>query len=132
LNACVLQMASVMVQQPTLEQEGDRRLSEWSKWQRGDYGTGYPTIAPFARLVTPSTEHLGDLPEEVAETDKAVCILKHRTNGILFSVIEQHYLKADAVDVKARVLGKSRAGFYRLVARARVKVVLLVKDLRGK
>jgi len=126
MNAVAVDVFNCM-QSDALAQEGDRRLTEWARWQRGGVGTGYPVIVPFARLVTPTPAGLviGPLPEDVARTDRAVCELRFRAHGMLWGVIEQHYLRSDAVDVKCARLGKSRAGFYRLLDRARIKIQMI-------
>lgn len=112
----------------TYEAEGDRRLEEWARWQRGGGAAGFPGIEPFERLVAPSSGlPIGPMPAEVAATDRAVCALKRREKGVLWRVIEQHYLTDHAVDVKARRLGRSRAGFYRLLKRAQAKVADIVR-----
>lgn len=114
----------------TVQAEGDRLLEEWSKWQRGGGASGYPTMEPFERLVTPSSGlPIGPMPTNVALTDRAVCILKQRHASILWSAIKQHYLTYTAVDVKAARLGKSRAGFYRLLKRAQARVADIVTTI---
>jgi len=118
-----------IVVQPSSVEEGGRLLTEWAKWQRGGNGRGYPSIVPFARLVTPTPADLiiGPLPEEIARTDRAVCELRFRSNRMLWLAIEQHYLCDDVVDVKCARLGLNRSPFYRLVDRAKSKVFDLVR-----
>jgi hypothetical protein len=114
--------------QRTCEADGHRLLEEWRKWQRGGGAAGYPHIEPFERLVSPSGGlPIGPMPDEVAATDRAVCALKHREKGMLWRVIEQHYLKDDPVDVKSARLGKSRAGFYRLLKRSQSRIADIVR-----
>lgn len=111
------------------EQEGDRRLTEWAKWTRGDDGAlGYPRIQPFTRLITPASGGpVGPMPEEVAITDRAVCVIKNREHSVLWRAIRQQYLRNDAITVSMRECSVSRAGYYRLVKRAQRAVMDLVR-----
>lgn len=121
---------AVPEERSTVQAEGDRLLEEWAKWQRGGGASGYPTMEPFERLVTPSSGlPIGPMPANVAMTDRAVCILKQRHASILWAVIKQHYLTDTAIDVKAAKVGKSRAGFYRLLKRAQARVADIVLTL---
>lgn len=116
---------------PTNEQEGDRRLTEWAKWTRGDDGVqGYPTVEPFTRLVTPTgSGPVGPMPDEVAETDRAVCVLRNRHESVLWRAIQQNYLRHDSITVNMSVCGDvSRAGYYRLVKRAQRAIMQLVRS----
>lgn len=110
-------------------EEGGRLLSEWALYQKGGSGRGYPAMEPFTRLVTPTAGIvlIGPLPEEVAKTDRAVCVLRSHADHQLWCAIEQHYLRDDAAPVKWARLGKTRSGFYRLVDRAKARVFDLVQ-----
>lgn len=115
--------------QITNEQEGDRRLTEWAKWTRGDDGAlGYPKIEPFTRLVTPSGGGpVGPMPTEVAATDRAVCVIRNRHHSVLWRAIRQYYLRRDAITVSMHECSVSRAGYYRLVKRAQRAVMELLR-----
>lgn len=115
--------------QTTLEEQGDTRLKSWAEWTRGDdAGLGYPKIEPYTRLVTPTGSYpAGPMPSDVAETDRAVCVIKQRHDSMLWRAIRQFYLTHDAVTVSMRECCCSRAGYYRLVDRARRKVMELVR-----
>lgn len=119
----------VSAQPQTYEQQGDERLKAWALWSRGDdAGLGYPKIEPYTRLVTPTGGGpTGPMPDEVAETDRAVCVLKNRQDSVLWRAIRQAYLRNDAVTVSMRVCSTSRAGYYRLVKRAQRAVMNLVR-----
>ena len=112
----------------TLTEQGKARLEEWAKWTRGESSNGYPHITPFARLVTPTPNVLGEMPPDVAATDRAVATLRHRHKSVLWRAIEQYFLKHDAVTVSMRACSTSRAGFYRFVDRACVKIMHLVRE----
>lgn len=117
----------------TYEQEGDRRLTEWAKWTRGDDANlSYPRIEPYTKLVTPTDGGpTGPMPDEVAETDRAVCALKNRERSVLWRAIRQNYLRSDAITVSMQVCSTSRAGYYRLVKRAQRRIMDLIRDNRA-
>lgn len=119
----------VPIQPQTYEQQGDDRLKAWAEWTRGeDAGLGYPKIEPYTRLVTPTGgAPTGPMPDVVAETDRAVCVLKNRHDSVLWRAIRQNYLRNDAITVSMRVCSVSRAGYYRLVKRAQRAVMELVR-----
>lgn len=113
---------------PTPEaDEGEQRLERWAKWTRGDRVNGYPKMTAFARLVTPTPECVGDMPYDVMETDRAVAHLRHREKSPLWPVIEKRFLRNDSMSVSIKELGMSRAHYYRLLNRAYVKIVHLIR-----
>lgn len=114
----------------TYEEQGDQRLKKWAEWSRGDDGAlGYPKVEPFTRLVTPAGGGpTGPMPDDVAETDRAVCVIKNRDRSVLWRAICQFYLRNDAINVSMRECSVSRAGYYRLVKRAQRKVMELVRS----
>ncbi len=129
MNACMALTSSFQTRTETLTEQGKERLTNWAIWIRGDSTNGYPKIEPFTRLVTPAPEGpIGPLPEEVAQTDRAVSVLRHRHKSILWRAIEQYFLRSDAVTVSMQACSTSRRGYYRLVDRACVKVMELIRD----
>lgn len=129
MNAVMTLTRSYEQHHVTLTEQGRERLTNWALWIRGDSTNGYPKIEPFTRLVTPTPEGpIGPMPDDVGETDRAVSILRHRHKSILWRAIEQFFLRSDAVTVSMRACSTSRAGYYRLVDRACVKVVELVRE----
>jgi hypothetical protein len=101
----------------------DCRLDAWASWVRQNRGA-WPANTLLGRIIEQGISgaaqagSVENMPEHVAETDRAVAHIDRR----LQQIVKIYYLMHAASEVKAARCGVSRATFWRLVTRGQKAV----------
>jgi hypothetical protein len=104
------------------------RLRTWGRYCRGNIATGYPTRSAFTRANEGGRGGSDrDMPEDIAEVDRAIAGIPLYSRGILITV----YCKPGPLWWKASQVGVKKTTFLRrlLLAETRVDRALSISDV---